>query len=167
MPPAVKAIERRRYFKIYNMRKLIKNQEGFSMIEVVAILLIIGIITAVAASNSVSTQQDLISQTDIAKSRLRFAQLKALNDDTATSWGIAFTGTAYTLYRNPALVLATNFPGTNSDIYTLPTGVTISNVSIDFNKFGSPLTGAASVVLTQNGVTNTINISNNTGFVTP
>lgn len=154
-------------YSYMNNRQLIRNIEGFSMIEVVAILLIIGIITAVAASNSVSTQQDLISQTDIAKSMLRYAQLKALNDDAATSWGIAFTGNSYTLYRNPALVPATNFPGTNSDIYTLPTGVTISNVTIDFNKFGSPMTGATSVVLTQNGVTSTINISNNTGFITP
>lgn len=142
------------------------NNKGFSLIEVVSLLVIIGILTAVAASNGISTQQDLISQMDIMKSHLRFAQLKALQDDTAT-WGIAFSGNAYTLYRTPPIIPTSNLTGIGTDTYTFPPGITVNTVSVDFNSSGSPIAGATSIVLSQNSMTKTINLSANTGFITP
>ncbi|MDX9822496.1 MAG: type II secretion system protein, partial [Syntrophales bacterium] len=59
---------------------------AYTMIEIIAVLLVIGILATVAVSRFLSAQQDLVAQADIAKAHLRFAQLKALNDDSA-SWG--------------------------------------------------------------------------------
>ena len=53
---------------------------GFTLVEVIAVLLLLGIIVAVAVSR-ISIRGDLTSQTDIVKSHLRFVQLKAMADD--------------------------------------------------------------------------------------
>jgi MSHA pilin protein MshC len=151
------------------------DNRGFTLIEVIAVLIILGIIAAVVVSRGMSSQNDLITQADIVKTHLRFAQLKALADDsTSTStWGIAFSGTSYTLYNN-GVAASINLPGDNGNSHTFPSGVTVADTTVTFNSWGSPadssgtpLTGNTTVTLSQGGVTTTINIANNTGYITP
>ncbi|MFZ1038244.1 MAG: prepilin-type N-terminal cleavage/methylation domain-containing protein, partial [Smithella sp.] len=74
----------------------LKNNGGFTLIEVVAVLVILAIIAAVAVTRGMSIQSDLIPQADTVKTHLRFAQMKALNDD-ANTWSMAFTTGSYSL----------------------------------------------------------------------
>ncbi len=147
--------------------KNIKKQTGFTMIEVIAVLIIMGIISAVAISRIGSVQSDLPVQADIVKSHLRFANLKALQDDTAT-WGISFGSSSYALLCNNAPTTI-QLPGENSGTHTFPTGVTISSTSanVNFDSWGSPGTANVSITLSQSGVTTAIVIAGNTGFITP
>lgn len=143
------------------------------MIEVVAILVVIGVITAVAVSRSISTQHDLVSEADIVKTHLRFAQLKALQDDTKLSplnWGIVFAGSSYTLYYNgaPANI---NLPGEVSNTHTFttsPVAITVTNPSsINFDSWGSPGAVDVSLTLSDGTASKTIIVTNNTGYILP
>jgi len=155
------------------------DNKGFTLIETVVVLILAAILAAFVISRGISTDNDLIPQADIVKSHLRFAQLKALADDvnasgTATSWGIVFTASSYTLYKDGA-VASINLPGENGNSHTFPTGVTSGGVTtVTFNRWGSPvdssgnlLAGNAAVTLSQGGVTTTITVANNTGYITP
>ncbi len=142
------------------------DEQAFTLVEVIAVLLIIGIIAAVAVSRVLSTQQDLVAQTDVIKSHLRFAQLKALNDDTAP-WGIAFSGSSYTLQCSGAAA-AINLPAESSPTRSLPSGTTITSPStVSFDLWGSPGAADISITLSAGGETSTITLAGNTGFITP
>ncbi len=145
-------------------QKKATDNKGFTLIEVIAVLIILGIVAAVAVSRVMSNQNDLIAQTDVVKTHLRFAQLKALADDTATSWGISFSGASYTLTKdgNPATI---KLPGEDSGSHNFPTGVTVANATVAFDSWGSPGTANVTVILTQSGVSKNITIYNYTGYI--
>jgi prepilin-type N-terminal cleavage/methylation domain-containing protein len=146
------------------------DNKGFTLIEVIAVLIILGIIAAVAVSRVSSNQSDLIPQTDIVKSHLRFAQLKALADDvqvdgvTASTWGIVFSETYYTLYNNNNPATTSTLPGASDGaIHTFPSGVTVVAAPVTFNSWGNP--GATiKITLTQNG-NKDFWVYNNTGYI--
>jgi prepilin-type N-terminal cleavage/methylation domain-containing protein len=84
--------------------------KGFTMIEIVVVLIVLVIMAAVLMSRYVSTgTNELMIETDGLKTSLRYAQIHALNDDVA-KWGIYFTndGTSYILYKNGAPALDIN-----------------------------------------------------------
>jgi prepilin-type N-terminal cleavage/methylation domain-containing protein len=159
--------------------------KGFTLIEVIAVLIVLGILAAIAVSRVSSNQSDLIPQTDIAKSHLRFAQLKALADDVydsgggvivASTWGITFTSgnpASYTLQNN-GVTASINLPGEDGKIHTFPTGVSVATTTVTFDSWGrpvvssvdlTPLTVNAPIVLSQGGVPSTINVTINTGYI--
>ena len=135
------------------------------MIEVIAILLIIGIISAVVVSRAVSTDvYRLVSEVEILKGHIRYAQFRAMND--TVSWGIDYTGSSYTLQKNGAAA-SSNFPNDNSATHVFQTGVSITagDGTISFDDWGSPGTSDISITLSAGGDSRTITITKNTGFV--
>jgi prepilin-type N-terminal cleavage/methylation domain-containing protein len=140
------------------------DRRGFTLVEVIAVLIVLGIIVAVAVSR-IPIRGDLTSQTDIVKSHLRFVQLKALTDDTAT-WGMSFTGSAYTLlYNNSASAL--NLPAEDSNSHAFPSGVTSTSQTVNFDSWGDPSAGTATITLSGSGSSATITINGTTGYMTP
>jgi MSHA pilin protein MshC len=145
------------------------DNKGFTLIEVIAVLIILGIFAAVAASRVGSNQNELIPQTDILKSHLRYAQLKALSDDTSTSWGIVFTSsTSYTITNVPVsggTAVSINLPSENSSTHTFPSGVTSTTTpTVAFDSWGNP--GAdITITLSQGGVTKAFKVNNITGYI--
>ncbi len=151
----------------------LRHNGGFTLIEVIAVLIILLILTAVAVSRGISPRNDLIPQADIVKSHLRFAQLKALQDDV-NAWGITFASASYTLACTGASCPSTpiHLPAESSSTHTFPSdsGITITSTSspLNFDSWGSPGVGAATATLTQSGSTPiVITVSANTGYITP
>jgi MSHA pilin protein MshC len=144
------------------------NSSGFTMLEIIAVLVVLAIATAVAVSRGMPTQNDLISQADIVKTHLRFAQLKALNDDVNT-WSIAFASDSYTLSCTGSSCPASSptLPSDSSSSHTFPNGVTASTATITFDRWGSPGGSDLTINLTQGSQTITITIAANTGYITP
>ena len=71
------------------------------MIEIVAVLIILGIIAAVAISRGLSVN-DVTAQSEVEtlKGHLRFAQSRAMNELSPVKRGIQVNGSSYTLVRN-------------------------------------------------------------------
>jgi len=63
------------------MTRQVKNQgrqRGFTMLEVIAVIVIVAILLAVAVSRVVSTQNiSALTEADVLKMHLRYAQLRA------------------------------------------------------------------------------------------
>lgn len=166
--------------------KTYSNRSGFTLIEVIAILVIIGIITALAVTRYSSNQYNLIAAEDTLTSHLRLVQARAMStnvDPIAPSvWGMNFTSstTYYMFYCATAssCTPANNkvaFPGAGGLNITL-TGVQVTGTSfLAFDRFGTPYTAFAlttplasqlTLTLTDNkGNTRTINITPQTGMI--
>ena len=171
--------------------KMYSNRKGFTLLEVVAVLVIMVIMTAVALTRLVSNQNNLIAATDTLTSQLRLAQAKAMNTDaptanTSSSWGVSFSSSTQYYLFNCANAIgctpATNqksFPGGGNIIMDLTKqGVQVTNgaLILAFDRFGTPYSDAAlttplaaQLTLTlkdNNGNTKTINITPQTGMIT-
>jgi len=139
-----------------------KLQRGFTLIEVIAVLVIIAVLAAVAVSRVNSTKEvSAITERDILKSHLRYAQLRALGDDT--SWGISCDGTTYKLLRNGDTA-PYNLPGEDSAVYQSKNDITFNCGTITFDEWGSPGTEDIPEITVSNGG-GTIKVTKNTGFI--
>lgn len=136
------------------------DDQGFTLIEVIAILLLMGILAAVVVSRSGdgTTQAEVAGAVETVKGHLRYAQATAMNSDLA--WGITFATSTYTL-KNTNNVTAT-LPG------ELPTGMTfassINPVMFD-NRWGSPSTTTITITVSKGSVSQAITVTKNTGFI--
>ena len=62
------------------------DKSGFSIVEVLVVLIIIGIVSVIIIGRSDVDQTDLLAQTEVVKSHIRYAQSRAMNSDRI--WGI-------------------------------------------------------------------------------
>lgn len=151
----------------------IKNSRGFTFLEVLLVLIVLGVIIAVAANRVSTSGNELITETDLLKSNLRFAQLKALtnNNDDGTRWRINFFGSSYTLVKllkdgSTDSSANTNFPSDNAPTHQLPAGVTvISPASVTYNFRGEPGTTDITVQLKQGNNSAGFTITRTSGFI--
>ncbi|MBN1663710.1 MAG: type II secretion system protein [Deltaproteobacteria bacterium] len=141
-------------------------KNGFTMIEIIAVLLIIGILAVVVAVRMMDTgQADLSSQRDVIKNHLRYAQSRAMSTDS--SWGVSFpTSKTYFLFRADAPSTPVLFPGEDSTTVNLTTkksSLTITSApqTVTFDDRGSP--GTTSITVATNG--GNIVVTKNTGFI--
>ena len=73
--------------------KIFRNINGFTMIEVIAVLVILGITSVVAISRMSTDGYKLINVRDTLASHLRLAQARAMNTSaySGSVWGVRFT----------------------------------------------------------------------------
>lgn len=149
------------------------NSHGFTMIEIIMVLIILGIATTFILYRPTTVSNNLITQLDIMKSHLRYAQIRAMND--TVPWGIHIPdANSYVLYKNNTQALS-QLPGESAQTHTLPTVITITSgvgTTINFNDFGKPVdTGGAEITstqtltLSQGAATSSITITRNTGYI--
>jgi prepilin-type N-terminal cleavage/methylation domain-containing protein len=163
-----------------------KSQGGFTMLEIISVLVIMAIIAAVAVSRVSSiSQSTLKANAEKLKVHLRYAQLRSLNS-TERVWGIDFSGGSYKLFYTIASdtegsVHYVSFPGGEGNIITLPnTTIAFNDVDLSFDTWGKPYQNlranfdSSPVQQTQNrtitltdtsGHTETITITKNTGYI--
>lgn len=140
------------------------------MIEVVAVLLILGIISAVAVPRIIGTSEyDLSSQVEVVKNHLRYAQIRAMNTDSV--WGIFFTGptpTTYYLFQGAGSTTPVPLPGEDNATVNLTTKKSKLEItpptggSVTFDSYGSPGSANDITIATNGG---TFYVTKNTGFI--
>ena len=152
----------------------LKKNHGFTILEVIAVLLIMTIVTVIVASKVASTSEyELKSRTEVIKSHLRYAQLMAMNSDS--TWGINFpTSGTYSLFRNGDTSQTVTFLGEGSSTMTLPSGITTTTGIVAFNDWGQPSTAASGDpvassnilrTVSYGGASESITITCNTGYI--
>lgn len=144
--------------------KIYSNRKGFTLLEVVAVLVIMGIITVLALTRLVSNQNNLIVATDTLTSHLRLAQARAMNTDapivnTFNVWGVCFSSSTQYYFFNCANAIGCT-PAANQvsslgedsivngqyGMDLTKKGVQITNgipLILSFDRFGTPYTDAA------------------------
>jgi MSHA pilin protein MshC len=148
------------------MRQKIGNTKGFTLIEVIAILVVLGILAVVVLSRGSATEAEkLRAEIDTLKAHIRYAQYLALNDMAPTRWGIAINGSSYTLVRNLNGDGSTfdnphNLPNDSSYTHNL-NPFTATSTNILFDEWGSP--GNTDTVITLGS--QTITIMAETGYI--
>lgn len=145
------------------------------MIEAIVVLLIVGIVAAVVAVRMSDTSAyDLASQVEVIKTHLRYAQIRAMNTNTA--WGINFiSATQYNLFEvvgsTPTARLLPGEDSTTVSLTSKKSGLTITSTtpaSITFDGYGSPFLNSAttsSTITTNTNGGGTITVTQNTGFI--
>ncbi|OIP46048.1 MAG: hypothetical protein COZ12_00960 [Deltaproteobacteria bacterium CG_4_10_14_3_um_filter_60_8] len=139
------------------------NRRGFTLIEIVSVLVLLGILAAVVVSRNVDTGADDIGETEVVKGFLRFAQMKAMNN--STTWGISFAGNVLTLQQNGATGTV-QLPGQADATYTMAKGSTGATVNpITFDEWGSPGAVPITVTVTVGTVSKAFTVTQGTGFI--
>lgn len=115
------------------MKKLLKagDRRGFTLIEIIAVLVVLGILTAVIIIRAMSTTStNRIAQESVIRNHIRYAQATAMKQGTI--WGIKCDGTDYWLFR-------TNDPDTTSNQRALPgeanAKITLADKKISMSSF--------------------------------
>jgi MSHA pilin protein MshC len=128
--------------------------KGFTLLELIIILIVTSILSAYvlmrAPSSSLYTQSSAAEQ---VRRDIRYTQSLAMSLNA--SYSINFSANGYTI---------TPPPPNGAYSITMPTGVTLSVVTITFDATGTP-GAAASVTVTGSGGTTTLTVAAETGFV--
>ena len=165
-----------------------RNQHGFTLIEITAVLVLMAIISAYVIGRSVNTGQiDLAAQTDRIRNQIRYVQAAAMKqyDKTLKVWGLKCNASPnqYWLFegQNPDDVAQQKkFPGEqNLKISLADRGVdSMTAFTLFFDRFGRPYTayanetanaplgpGPLSINIQASGQTRTIQVVPETGLV--
>jgi len=134
-----------------------RDQYGFTLVEITAVLVLMAIIAAYVIGRSVATEQiDLAGQTDKIRTQIRYAQAMGMKrSDNNKIWGIKFdpTNDEYWLFSVDIPVVANDedlpinqvtFPGeTNKKVSAAALNVDINPLAFNilfFDRFGRPYT---------------------------
>jgi prepilin-type N-terminal cleavage/methylation domain-containing protein len=164
--------------------KQCRNNAGFTLMEVIGVLVIIGVLAAVVLPRMSSTSQfDLISNTDVIKNQLFYAQGMAMKQGTVA--GIKCDGSDYWFFKNNLPDLGANqllLPGEDAITVSLSNKkITLTAFTLFFDFVGRPYTAytdsivntpvneahplVITVGLLSDPTTTTIRITPETGFI--
>jgi MSHA pilin protein MshC len=162
------------------MRRILAGTDhrGFTLIEIITVLIIIGIIAVVAISRMMGTSEtSRVAQQSVIKNHIRYAQSTAMK--RGAIWGIQCDGAAYWLFRTtPANQVV--LPGENNVQVSLANKkVSMTAFTVFFDANGRPYTAytdtttntpvAAPLSITVNslpaGSSGTFAIAPETGFI--
>ncbi len=149
------------------------NKSGFTLIEVVTVLILLGILAAFVAMRATDHHSELVAQTEILKSHLRYAQMKSMTSNGV--WGIHSAGNSYRLFTNGDTGTGIQLPGEDDLEVDLSTyGLSLSGFTYSFETWGSPctdvdasarLTATASITVSEGGESKSITITPYTGLI--
>jgi len=142
------------------MRSRLKNHKGFSFLELVVVIVLVGVLGAAFLPLLSSSPVSLQSAAQIVSSDLKFAQQLAMerNPAAGSPIGITFTASAgsYTL---------TDPIGAMTTTRILPDGITIgTGGTINFNKYGEPQT-ISTITITSGAGSKSITVETFSGTV--
>ena len=121
-----------------------RNNHGFTLIEIIAVLLLMSIIAASVLVRGMDTDQiDLMAQVAKIRNHIRYAQAMAMKRSDK-NWGIKCDGNAYWFFEgtNPDdSASQLPLPGEkNSQILLADIDVTVDGFELYFDKYGRPYT---------------------------
>ena len=150
-------------------------RSGFTLIEIAAVLIVLGVLAAGALSVLPRNEAALVTEADRLAFHLRYTQIRAQAD--THQWRLAFIDNQ-TYQLGPVVIPGAGFtpavvPGTGGTQRTLTDGVTApAQTVIRFDSWGRPLSDAGVplgadqiITLTQGGRNAAVTIHAETGLI--
>ncbi|MBF0136340.1 MAG: type II secretion system protein [Magnetococcales bacterium] len=134
----------------------IRAECGFTLIELIMVIVMIGILAVYAAAKSPGNIMELRSKSDQLAMDIRQTQALAMSNTGSGDYTILRTATDTYEIRDPL--------GTTLSTATL-SGVTLSNFTVTFGGRGEPTTGTTTITLTMGTSTATVEVVATTGLV--
>ena len=154
---------------------------GFTLIEIVVVLVLISIIAATVFSRSITTDRiNFVGQVDKIRNHIRYAQslaMKSLDMNSDKRWGIKCASNRYWLFsyetigdQNTPVIL----PGQKADRVNLSDlGVTMNAFTLFFDGLGKPyiasfdseLGSFLDIAITAGSESRTLRVSPKTGMI--
>ena len=124
---------------------------GFTMVEMIAVLLVLAVLAAFVLPRVDTEQPTAINDLNVLRAHIRFAQIKAMGD--VVSWGLNINGNTYTLERDGATSTTVNLPGVNGVTHQFESDdLSIAAIQIAFDPRGRPLTPTGNATATSDQV---------------
>lgn len=155
----------------------LRNSRGFTLIEIIAALIILAIVSAVVISRGASSADaNLKSAAEVLKGHIRYAQMRAMNMKSATSgcnasFGIGTAGNSYFMFSDCITSNKVVLPGADGNIIST-SGMTLTSTeaNITFDDWGRPCSDLNGLTLSPADInltlgTEPITITKNTGYV--
>jgi MSHA pilin protein MshC len=151
------------------------DNSGFTLLELLAVIVVLSIISAVAVSRFYFSDSNLEAQTEAIKVYLRYARARSMN--TESVWGLRCNGTDLWLYLDGDITSKILLPGEDGvDVNLAEKGISMDAFTVSFNSRGKPCTDEAGQteqavdrILTVNSASGSdsrnITITQNTGFI--
>lgn len=138
--------------------------KGFTVIEVVAVLVMIGILSAVVIARSREDSAGRVAARDTIVSHIRYAQILAMKSDTGC--GIRFNTDQYWVFKNNSSGDQVTFPGGDA-LFAIHPDLGTANEVIYFDSWGSPHTSSSLAAARPTGIIGSLGLTLNedTGFV--
>jgi prepilin-type N-terminal cleavage/methylation domain-containing protein len=158
------------------MKSYLRKNTGFTMLEAIVVMLIVGIVGAAVAARMVISNPELEAQAEVTKTHIRYAQIQAMNSDTV--WGIHCEGATYWLFKDSNKDNKVLLPGEDNDTVDLSAkNLTMTGFTdLSFNSWGAPhtdeaaseankLSTALNITISSAEQSTQIVITPNTGFI--
>ncbi len=155
------------------------NNQGFTLIEVIAVLIILGTVSAIVISKTgnFASGNDVIMEAEILKYNLRYAQMKAMNSKDDEIWQITFPdASSYVLQQYNSVTSSwdnEDLPGQTSATHTFASNISATAYPTSrYNNWGTPVQNdrttaeTANLTITVSDGTNSrsLIVTKNTGF---
>jgi len=114
------------------------SRRGFTLIETLAVLVVLAILGIVIASRFSLTGPVVAVEAQVLRSHLRYVQGLAMANNVE-DWSLSVAAGSYTVLRDGATA-PINLPGEDSPTHTLPAGVAFSQGAgtLPIDEWGSP-----------------------------
>lgn len=153
---------------------------GFTMLEVIAVIIILGILSAVIYGTQGALDTELAARAGVLRNHIRYAQLRAMKGGAL--YGLACQGTNYWLFVTSPSDTSKRvaLPGeTDTAVHLAGTNVTLTEFTLFFDAAGRPYTAYTSsssntpvtdlsplnLVMAKDSSNVTLAVSPETGFV--
>ncbi|WP_176637305.1 pilus assembly FimT family protein [Desulfolutivibrio sulfoxidireducens] len=135
---------------------------GFTLVEIIAAVILLGILAAVAVAMYDEGNADAVAEAETFKSHLRYAQIRAMGD--IYPWTITVGGSSSTLSTTNPSIGTPTLPGESGATHTLRDGVTVTAGTFTFDWRGRATAGGGTSVTFDGDPDIVVSVLAETGF---